>query len=444
MENDVIMWMDHRAVSQAETITATKDTSLNQCGGVCSPEFSVAKILWLKENQTDVYDNAKGFLELPDFLTWKCLQTPISSFSPSNCSLTCKWFYDAENQCWPNALFTKVGMQDLFASSDRVGTKPSSPGTFLGYMSEDVKLEMGISETCGDVAVSSSIIDAHAGVLGMLVLYSNHMRDVNHQTIDEESVLLSTAGTSTCHMVLNRERKETDGVWGPYLNVVTNGHYVREPGQSATGKLIDHCINTHPERLSTFKNMSLAEVIPILNKKIHDRRSCAKTNKLVVNPSFHGNRCPLADPSLRGGVYGLDLTEPDLSVLYEAVIESLCYETRFIIEEIDVQDLQTILVSGGLMKNDAFMQIYADVTGVAVVGIECSGVDMMLVGTAIMARQAFLMSDLSLPALADLRYNDFMLKKFEPCPELHKYHDQKYKAYRVFVKASQQMQNLLV
>lgn len=436
------MWMDHRAVSQAETITASKDSCLKQCGGVCSPEFSVAKILWLKENQTDVYKKAKAFLELPDFLTWKCLQIPISSFSPSNCSMTCKWFYDPENNCWPDALFERVGMFDLF-NSERVGAKPSFPGTFLAYMNEQVKLEMGISGTC-DVAVSSSIIDAHAGVLGMLILYSNHMRDVSGQTIDEESVLLSTAGTSTCHMVLNRERKETNGVWGPYLNVITNGHYVREPGQSATGKLIDHCVNTHPEKLSTYKSMSLAEIIPLLNKRITDRRSNATTNKLVVNPSFHGNRCPLADPSLRGGIYGLDLTEPDLSVLYEAAIESLCYETRFIIEEIDVRPLRTILVSGGLMKNEAFMQIYADVTGVPVIGIECSGVDMMLVGTAIMARQAFLKSDLSLTALTDVRYGDVTLSKFEPSPQLRTYHEQKYRAYRLFVQASQQMQNLLI
>ena len=442
LDNDVIMWMDHRAVEQARAITATCHPCLKQTGGVCSPEFSVSKILWLKENEPQVYHSASGFLELPDFLTWKCLQSPISLFAPSNCSVTCKWFFDAENNCWPAGFFERLELHDLFAGPEKVGTKPSLPGTFLGNMSHEIMKEMGINPDC-QVAVASSIIDAHAGVLGMLVLYSNHVRDTTGEAVDEESIFLSTAGTSTCHMVLNRTRNETDGVWGPYLNVVTNGHYVREPGQSMTGKLIDHCINTHPEKHTTFKNTKLGEIMPVINQKIQDRRSGRLMNQLVVNPSFHGNRCPLADPTLRGGIYGLDLTEPDLTILYEAVIESLCYETRFIVDEVHMKHLQAILVSGGLMKNEAFMQIYADVLGVRVVGIECAGVDMMLVGTAIMARQAVLKSDLSLAALHDIRFNDMKLNNFDPSPDYRQHHDNKYQAYRIFMKASQEMQQLL-
>lgn len=442
LDNDVIMWMDHRAVSQAQAITATCHPCLKQTGGICSPEFSVSKILWLKEKEPQVYDAATGFLELPDFLTWKCLKSPIASFAPSNCSVTCKWYFDAENNCWPAGLFEQLGMQELFASPDRIGTTPSLPGTFVGHMNPDVMKEMGINPD-SQVAVASSIIDAHAGVLGMLVLYSNHVYDTTGEKIDEESIFLSTVGTSTCHMVLHRTRNETNGVWGPYLNVVTNGHYVREPGQSATGKLIDHCINTHPEKHTTFKNKKLGEILPVINQKIHDRRSDRLMNPLVVNPSFHGNRCPLADASLRGGIYGLDLTEPDLTILYEAVIEALCYETKFIVDEVEMKDLHAVLMSGGLMKNEAFMQIYADVMGVRVVGIECSGVDMMLVGTAIMARQAVLGSDLSLPALRDIRFNDMKLNKFDPSPDYRQHHDKKYQAYRIFMKASQEMQQLL-
>jgi FGGY-family pentulose kinase len=442
LENDVIMWMDHRAVAEAQVITATGHPCLKQSGGVCSPEFSVAKILWLKQNEPQAFSKAGGFLELPDFLTWKCLQVPIKSFAPSNCSLVCKWFFDAENNCFPAGFFEQLGLGELFSTADRVGQKPSLPGTFLGLMSPDVMKEMGISPDC-QVAVASSIIDAHAGVLGMLVLYSNHVHATTGETIDEESLFLSTPGTSTCHMVLNRERSETKGVWGPYLNVVTNGHYIREPGQSATGKLIDHCINTHTEKHTTYKNCSLGEVIPLLNQKIDERRLNLQMNRLVINPSFHGNRCPLADPTLRGAIYGLDLSEPDLTTYYEAVIESLCYETKFIVDEIKMQNLRAILVSGGLMKNKAFMQIYADVLGAPVVGIECGGVDMMLVGAAIMARQAVLRSDLSLSALRDVRFNDLKLSNFDPCPDYRQHHDQKYQAYRILMKASQEIQQIL-
>lgn len=36
------------------------------------------------------------------------------------------------------------------------------------------------------------------------------------------------------------------GVWGPYYNAMVPGMWLNEGGQSATGKLIDFIINTHP------------------------------------------------------------------------------------------------------------------------------------------------------------------------------------------------------
>lgn len=53
-------------------------------------------------------------------------------------------------------------------------------------------------------------------------------------------------GTSTCHMFLNDREVFVDGVWGPYFGAMVPGMWLLEGGQSATGKLIDHVINTHP------------------------------------------------------------------------------------------------------------------------------------------------------------------------------------------------------
>ena len=38
----------------------------------------------------------------------------------------------------------------------------------------------------------------------------------------------------------------TSGVWGPYFSAVLPGLWLLEGGQSATGKLVDHVIDTHP------------------------------------------------------------------------------------------------------------------------------------------------------------------------------------------------------
>jgi len=44
---------------------------------------------------------------------------------------------------------------------------------------------------------------------------------------------------------MNRERF-VPGVWGPYFNVMIPNLWLLEGGQSVSGKLIDHVVETHP------------------------------------------------------------------------------------------------------------------------------------------------------------------------------------------------------
>ena len=43
------------------------------------------------------------------------------------------------------------------------------------------------------------------------------------------------------------------GVWGPYLDAMLPGLWLLEGGQSVSGKLIDHIIDTHPASESVKK-----------------------------------------------------------------------------------------------------------------------------------------------------------------------------------------------
>lgn len=46
---NIVMWMDHRAVSQVQRINETKHSVLQYVGGVMSVEMQAPKLLWLKE-----------------------------------------------------------------------------------------------------------------------------------------------------------------------------------------------------------------------------------------------------------------------------------------------------------------------------------------------------------------------------------------------------------
>lgn len=62
------MWMDHRAVEQAERINSTKNDILDTVGGKISPEMQLPKLLWLKENNPLSYARLTRAYDLCDYL----------------------------------------------------------------------------------------------------------------------------------------------------------------------------------------------------------------------------------------------------------------------------------------------------------------------------------------------------------------------------------------
>ena len=83
-QRNIIVWMDHRAVAQAERINATAHPVLAYVGGVISPEMETPKLLWLRENRPKVFSAAWALFDLADFLTWRA----TGSMARSTCTLT--------------------------------------------------------------------------------------------------------------------------------------------------------------------------------------------------------------------------------------------------------------------------------------------------------------------------------------------------------------------
>ena len=68
---NVIVWMDHRAIPEAEAINRTKHEVLRYVGGVISPEMETPKLLWLKKHLPKTWKRTVRFFDLPDFLTYR-------------------------------------------------------------------------------------------------------------------------------------------------------------------------------------------------------------------------------------------------------------------------------------------------------------------------------------------------------------------------------------
>jgi FGGY-family pentulose kinase len=289
---DTIVWLDHRAVAEAEACTASGHPVLAFIGGVMSPEMETPKLMWLKRHKPESWARAGLFLDLADFLTFRA----SGSTARSACTLTCKWTYLAhERPGWRRDFFAAMGVEDLLERGGLPET--ASPiGTDLGPLLPEAGESLGLTTAC---RVGVGLIDAHAGALGVL----GGLARAEPEGMDRHLGLI--AGTSTCHMALSRQPRPVAGVWGPYLGAVLPGYWLDEGGQSATGALLDHVLQLHSAGGAPDAALHARVVGRIA--ELRAREGFAFAKGLHVLPDFHGNRSPLADPHATGVISGLTL-----------------------------------------------------------------------------------------------------------------------------------------
>ncbi|RQP06630.1 MAG: ribulokinase [Paracoccus sp. BP8] len=395
-ERDIIVWMDHRAVEQAERINAQGHDVLKYVGTRISPEMETPKLLWLSENRPEVYAAAAHFFDLTDFLTWKA----TGALERSACTVTCKWTYLAHEGRWDADYFRQIGLGDLADDGfARIGARVVDPGTPLGQgLTEAAAEAMGLRP---GIAVAAGLIDAHAGGVGTVAAGG-----------DATACLGYVFGTSSCTMTTTREPAFVPGVWGPYYSAMVPGMWLNEGGQSAAGAAIDQLVQLHP---ATAEATALAEAAgKSLPQWLADRAlelagdasaAVRLADELHVVPEFLGNRAPFADPHARAVIMGQGMeTGPDsLVALYVAGICGLGYGLRQIIET-QAQNgapVQTISVSGGAGAHPLTRQLLADATGLPVEVTECP--EPVLLGSAMLgAVAAGLFPDLltAMPAMS--------------------------------------------
>lgn len=366
-EQNVIVWMDHRAMAQTERINAMGHDVLRYVGGRISPEMETPKLLWLKEHRPQSWARAARFLDLPDFLTYRATGVDTRSL----CTTVCKWTYLGQEDRWDDGYFRDIGLGDLVDEGyARVGTRVRPMGERIGGLTEAAAAELGLRP---GIPVGVSIIDAHAGGLGLLGALEGGL-DADAL----ESRLALIGGTSSCHMAVSREPRFIDGIWGPYHSAMVPGLWLTEGGQSATGALIDHVIESHARGAELAEEAARegATTQALLNARLDALAErvafpAELTRELHVLPYFHGNRSPRADASLRGMVSGLELdaSVDALALLYFATIQAVAHGTRHIVDSMNEAGyrIDTLIACGGDTKNAVFVREHADVSGCRVV-----------------------------------------------------------------------------
>ncbi|BEJ14916.1 hypothetical protein CspHIS471_0406830 [Cutaneotrichosporon sp. HIS471] len=396
---NVILWADHRAGEEADTINATGEGVLNFVGGTMSLEMETPKTLWLKKHMDAGRFRECMFFDLPDYLTYRA----TGSLARSNCSLACKYSYvppgtrmenasdgssEVSTEGWSRRFFDKIGLADISANDfEQVGGIPGKNGLVLSAgqpvgkgLCKDAAAELGLAE---GTAVGSAVIDAYSGWIGTVAAMTktDDGKTEKPPTLDDAAHrLAAVAGTSTCHLAQSKDGIMVPGCWGPYRNAIFTDYWMNEGGQSSTGQLIDFVMTTHaayPRLLELSKKADkstyelLGEQLDKMQKNEKALTRVHLTKDLHFYPDLHGNRSPLADPKMRGMITGLELDASldDLAAKFSVTLEAIALQTRHIVETMNAKGhcIDSIYMSGSQAKNAPLMRLLATVLDMPIV-----------------------------------------------------------------------------
>lgn len=234
-------------------------------------------------------------------------------------------------------------------------------------------MELGLP---AGIAVGSGVIDAYAGWIGTVgakVKLTDDQLDSDIPKNDQAQAfhrLAAVAGTSTCHLVMSKEPVFVNGVWGPYRDSIIPGFWMAEGGQSATGELLKHVLETHPayQQAVSYAESYNTNIYDYLNQHLMDMKDSKNAPSLAhlgkhffFYGDLFGNRSPIADPSMSGSVVGLssDKSVDGLALYYYGTMEFIALQTLQIVTTMNKAGhaISSIFMSGSQCQNEVLMSL---------------------------------------------------------------------------------------
>ena len=314
---------------------------LERYGGKVSSQWMLPKVLQILEEAPEVYEAADLFLEVLDWLNYRLTGT----LRRNSCCAGFKSFWDG-SRGYPDDAFLRPldgRLSGLFEG--KLGGDVTAPWELVGTLTPEWAERLGL--TTGAV-VGAGIIDAHSGVLG--------------SGITGAGTMLMIMGTSTCHLLLDREDRPVPGICGSCRDSVLPGFYAYEAGQACVGDMLEWFVeNQTPVELWDDARTRCMDLHQLLSEQAGQLKpgECG----LLALDWWNGQRSPLVDDRLTGLMIGTTLrTTP--ADQYRALMESTAFGTRMILETFEQAGVAVsdLAACGGIArKNPVMMQIYADV-----------------------------------------------------------------------------------
>lgn len=331
---NAIVWQDRRTVPLCEKLRAEgrEPWIRDKTGLVLDPYFSATKLVWLLSNVQGARERAErgelAFGTVDTFLLWRLTAGAVHATDVSNASRT--MLFNIHTLDWDEELL------QLLHIPRAVLPKVLPSSTIYGEAVPDL---LGAPIPIGGVAG-----DQQAATFGQACFSAGMVKN----TYGTGSFLLMNTGGGakfSAHGLLSTVAWQVDG----------SVHYALEGSVFVTGAAVQWLRDELGVVRTAAETEALAQSVP-------------DSGGVYFVPAFVGLGAPYWDSGARGTIVGLT-RGTTRAHLVRAVLEATCYQARDVIDAMqnDAQaPLTELRVDGGMVANNALLQMQADILGIPV------------------------------------------------------------------------------
>jgi xylulokinase len=330
----ILYGIDTRAKHQIQQLNEElgEEYVLKKYGNPITSQSVGPKILWIKQNEPEIYEKTAKFITSTTYLVAKLTDEyyidnyTAAYFTPMYNLETCDWDYENLGRfCRPDQLAKCLWTDEI-------------AGKVTRRASEETGLAEGTEVTVGTA-------DAAADAVGVGVFNPGDM--------------MAMFGSSL-YMIHVVPKLITDRrYWaGPYLFKDT---YMVASGMSTSGTLTRWFRDQFTPDFIEIEKNSGQNAYELLTESIENIP--AGSEGLIVLPYLSGERTPINDPAAKGVIVGLTLQHTRAHI-YQACLEAIGYGIEQHLRGYSEIGIKTnkIYVVGGGTKAPKWMQIVSDIT----------------------------------------------------------------------------------
>ena len=325
---NAISWMDERSTAECEELGEQFDAAT--CEAITGqmavlPTWPATKILWLKRNRPEIYDNAATYMLLKDYIVYcltgqKKADMSIATFS---------FYFDIYNKVYWQDMLKAIG------ASESQLPELVEPCTVAGTLTAAVAAQMGLST---DTKVNVGTLDHFAGMIGT-------------GNIQPGGITLSTGTVMALAAMCDVPAPKSCGI-AMHYGFAPDTHVMLPVAESGGVSL------------EWFRRTCMGTTdYDTMNAELAKRQS----NELLFLPYLVGTNSPEFDTEANGVFWGLR-QEHDAIDMAGAVMEGVSFVLRKNCDYIAKNGVKptAIVATGGGAKSPIWCQMQADITGLPV------------------------------------------------------------------------------